>query len=74
MLNVDKNVQKFEFFRENLVNWYKFNLKSASMAVLFLGVIPVALGYVGYKYQTVNFIAARRDKPVFDNSEWVPRK
>lgn len=73
VLKPDREVQKFEFFRENLINWYKFSFKSAGIAVFFLGVVPVALGYVGYKYQTINMIAARRDKPVYEN-EWVPRK
>ncbi len=73
VLKPDREVQKFEFFRENLINWYKFNFRSAGIALFFLGVVPVTLGWIGYKYQTINMIAARRDKPVYDN-EWVPRK
>ncbi|QPG73614.1 hypothetical protein FOA43_000926 [Brettanomyces nanus] len=72
LLRVDREVEKFAFFRENLINWYRWNLKSAGIALFFLGVIPVGLGYIGYKYQTINQIAARRDKPVYNNN-WIPR-
>lgn len=71
LLHADKNVEKFAYFRENLINYYKWNLKSASFAVLFLAAIPVGLSYVGYKYQTVNKVAERRNTPIF--TEYVPR-
>lgn len=74
VLHADKEVEKFSFFRENLINHYKFNLKSASFAVLFLAAIPVGLSYVGYKYQSVNLISAKRETPIFEaQNNWVPR-
>lgn len=74
MLHGDKEVEKFSDFRENLIRHYKWNLKSAGVAVLFLAAIPVGLTYIGYKYQDVNKIAAKRETPIFEKqNNWVPR-
>ncbi|GMM46349.1 hypothetical protein DAPK24_029240 [Pichia kluyveri] len=72
LLHADKEVEKFSEFRENLIKHYRFNLKSAGFAVLFLAAIPVGLTYYGYKYQDLNLIAAKREKPIYNNN-WEPR-
>ncbi|GME78441.1 unnamed protein product [Ambrosiozyma monospora] len=72
VLHQDPEVQKFSALREGLIKYYRFNLKSASIAFLFLGAIPITLGYIGYKYQTINCIAKRRTEPVYLNN-YVPR-
>ncbi|KAG0675930.1 hypothetical protein C6P40_001355 [Pichia californica] len=74
LLHPDKEVEKFSEFRENLIKHYKWNLKSASFAVLFLAAIPIGLSYVGYKYQSVNMVAAKRSEPIHNQiNNWVPR-
>lgn len=74
MLKSDPQVEKFADFRENLIRYYKMNAKSAGFALLFLGAIPVAMSYVGYKYQTLNLISARREtNPYETENNWVPR-
>lgn len=74
VLHPDKEVEKFSDFRENLIRHYKWNLKSAGFAILFLAAIPVGLTYVGYKYQSLHLVAARRNESVFQQqNNWVPR-
>ncbi|AWU78391.1 uncharacterized protein C5L36_0E04455 [Pichia kudriavzevii] len=74
LLHADKNVEKFSDFRENLIRHYKWNIKSAGIAVLFLAAIPVGLSYIGYKYQDVNCIAKRRTTSIWQaENNWVPR-
>jgi hypothetical protein len=74
VLHTDKEVEKFSDFRENLIKHYKWNLKSAGFAILFLAAIPVGLTYIGYKYQNINMISAKRDQPVYEkHNNWVPR-
>ncbi|ODQ46916.1 hypothetical protein PICMEDRAFT_16723 [Pichia membranifaciens NRRL Y-2026] len=74
LLHPDKEVEKFSEFRENLIKHYKWNLRSAGFAVLFLAAIPVGLTYVGYKYQSLHLVAAKREEPIFEkHNNWVPR-
>lgn len=74
VLHPDREVEKFSQFRENLIKYYRWNLKSAGFAVLFLAAIPVGLSYVGYKYQSVNMISAKREENVYEkHNNWVPR-
>ncbi|KAG7732430.1 hypothetical protein KL948_001860 [Ogataea haglerorum] len=71
LLRTDKEVQKFAYFRENLANYYKFNLKSTSIGIVALVIIPVSLMYVAYNTHTIDVISKRRTKPV--QEDWPPR-
>ncbi|GMM30719.1 hypothetical protein DAMA08_034640 [Martiniozyma asiatica (nom. inval.)] len=74
LLKTQPEVEKFAQFRENLIKHYKMNARSAGMALLFLGAIPFALTYVGYKYQNINLVSAKRDvNPYHAQNNWVPR-
>lgn len=58
--------------RENLGDYYRFTKKAAKVNLLFMGAIPLALGY--YAYSTVgkyDVIAQRRSTPIY--LEYVPR-
>ncbi|ODV88109.1 hypothetical protein CANARDRAFT_26265 [[Candida] arabinofermentans NRRL YB-2248] len=72
LLHTDPAIEKFGYFRENMSLYYKVNLKSTSMALLYLAVIPVTLMYVSYKTEGINIIGKRRDRPAYDHN-YVPR-
>ena len=59
--------------RENLGDYYKFTKRGARANIIFMGIIPLALGYLGYstigKY---TFDDKRRSQPIYE--DYVPRK
>lgn len=75
LLRKDESYEKFYHFRRNLAKYYRFDSKAAKYTLILFGLIPAALGYYSIKYDgKFDIIASRRTEPVYDNSEYVPRK